>query len=247
MKVLQTSTGIRFGVLSSKRDTPASTLFILASSLEDSLGNDDFAKVGRLLLKNGVLCVSVDMPCHGKDQRQLEPAGLSGWRARLEKGDDLVGSLTKNLSAVLDHLIREGYTDAKRVAVCGTSRGGFMALHFAAAEPRVRCVAAFAPVTDLRALSEFAGMEKDARAGALDLRRHAGKLAGRSVWLCIGNNDQRVGTEQAIAFTRNVVAASVAAKKPTDVELHVMPTIGHRIHATAHEETAAWFVGRLLP
>jgi hypothetical protein len=41
------------------------------------------------------------------------------------------------------------------------------------------------------------------------------------------------------------VAASVSAKKPADVELHVMPTIGHRIHATAHEEAAAWFAKRV--
>src|SRR5207247_2644543 len=136
-------------------------------------------------------------------------------------------------------------TDAKKVAICGTSRGGFMALHFAAVEPRIRCVAAFAPVTDLPALSEFSGMDKHAPTMGLDLRRHADKLAGRSMWLCIGNADERVGTDQAITFTRKVVAASVAAKKPADVELHVMPTIGHRIHVTAHEEAAAWFAARI--
>jgi dienelactone hydrolase len=245
IKVLETSTGIRFGLLGSKGEAPAPTLFVLASSLEDSLTSDDFAKVGKLLLKKGFICVALDVPCHGADVKKGEPAGLTGWRARLEKGEDLVGTLTKKLSAVLDHLIREGYTDAKKVALCGTSRGGFMALHFAVAEPRVRCVAAFAPVTDLPALSEFNGMEKHAPTMALDLRRHAGKLAGRSVWLCIGNADERVGTDQAIAFTRKVVSASVAAKKPADVELHVMPTIGHRIHATAHEEAAAWFAARI--
>jgi dienelactone hydrolase len=242
--MLKTPTGIRFGLSGEKRDRPAPTLFILASSVEDSLGSEDFAKVGRLLLSKGFICVSVDMPCHGLDQKAAEPGGLAGWRFRLEKGEDLVGTLTKSLSAVLDHLIQAGYTDEHKVAVAGTSRGGFMALHFAAAESRVRFSAAFAPVTDLLALSEFAGTKQVTPAGALDLRRHAGKLAGRSVWLCIGNDDQRVGTDQAIAFTRKVVAASVSAKKPADVELHVMPTIGHRIHATAHEEAAAWFAKR---
>jgi dienelactone hydrolase len=244
INMLKTPSGIRFGVLGSKPSTPAPTLFILASSLEDSLGNDDYAKAGRLLLKKGFIGVAVDMPCHGHNRKKNEPEGLAGWRARLEKGEDLVGALTRKLSVLLDHLIREGYTDGKSVAVAGTSRGGFMALHFAAAEPRVRSVAAFAPVTDLAALSEFAGLENDKRIRVLDLRRHADKLAGRSVWLCIGNNDQRVGTDQAIEFTRKVVAASVAAKKPADVQLHVMPTIGHRIHASAHDEVAAWFNAR---
>jgi pimeloyl-ACP methyl ester carboxylesterase len=121
-----------------------------------------------------------------------------------------------------------------------------MALHFAASEPRVRCVAAFAPVIDLLALREFVGMEKYLGTRHLDLRRHAAKLAGRGVWLCIGNDDQRVGTDQSIEFTRKVVSAARAAKKTADVELHVMPVIGHRIHATAHEEAAAWVAARVI-
>ena len=245
IQILQTAGGVRFGLLGSKGETPAPTLFILAGSLEDALGNDDYAKVGRLLLKKGFVCVSVDIPCHGKDHKGIKPAGLAGWRSRLENGDDLLLPFTKNVSAVLDHLIKEGITDASRVAICGTSRGGFMAVHAAAAEPRIRCVAAFAPVTDLLALREFTGMEKNAPTRDLDLRKHADKLAGRSLWLCIGNNDQRVGTDQAIAFTRKMVAASQAKKKPADVQLHVMDTVGHRIHASAHEEAAAWFAVRL--
>ena len=245
IQILQTAGGVRFGLLGSKGETPAPTLFILAGSLEDALGNDDYAKVGRLLLKKGFVCVSVDIPCHGKDHKGTKPAGLTGWRSRLENGDDLLLPFTKNVSAVLDHLIKEGITDARRVAICGTSRGGFMAVHAAAAEPRIRCVAAFAPVTDLLALREFTGMEKNAPTRDLDLRKHADKLAGRSLWLCIGNNDQRVGTDQAIAFTRKMVAASQAKKKPADVQLHVMDTVGHRIHASAHEEAAAWFAVRL--
>jgi dienelactone hydrolase len=245
IKILQTSGRSRFGLLGSQGEKPAPTLFILASSLEEALGNDDYAKVGKLLIKKGFVCVSLDLPCHGKDRQGSEPAGLGGWRARLEKGEGFVSPFNKKLSAVLDYLIDKNITDAKRVAVCGTSRGGFMALHAAAAEPRLRCVAAFAPVTDLLALREFAGMEKNAKTRDLDLRQHAGKLAGRSVWLCIGNNDQRVGTDQAIAFTRKVVASFLTKKLPPDVQLHVMDTIGHSIHATAHEEAALWIAMRL--
>jgi hypothetical protein len=41
------------------------------------------------------------------------------------------------------------------------------------------------------------------------------------------------------------VEASVARKGSADVELHVMPTVGHRIHATAHDEAAAWILAQL--
>jgi len=242
--VLKTPDGVRFGVRGEKPSTPAPTLFVFATGIEQTLDNEDFNKVGRLLAEKGWLSVALDLPCHGKDVKPKEPAGLDGWRYRLEQGDDLVPSFTTKASAVLDFLIKEGYTDPKQVAACGTSRGGFIALHFAAAEPRVKCVAAFAPVTDLLALREFHGMEKHAGTRALALSNIANKLAGRPVWLCIGNNDERVDTDKAIAFTRKVVAESASGKKPAPVELHVMPTVGHRIHATAHEEAARWMASQ---
>jgi hypothetical protein len=101
-------------------------------------------------------------------------------------------------------------------------------------------VVGFAPVSDLLVLTEFRGMEKHAATRSLALIEQAQKLAGRSIWVCIGNNDARVGTDHLIAFTRKLVAISTNAKKPVPVELHVMPTIGHRVHDTAHDEAAAW-------
>jgi dienelactone hydrolase len=243
--VLRTPKGVRFGVQGEKGKSPAATLFVFASRIEDSLGNDTYNKVGRLVAKQGVISVSLDVPCHGEDTKPGEPAGLSGWRARIEKGDDWVGDFAARVKDVLDHLVDQGYTDPKRVAVCGTSRGGFIALQMAASEPRFRCAAAFAPVTNLLALSEFNGMANPAPASALSIINRADQLAGRSIWVCIGNNDQRVSTDDLIAFTRKVSAVSIAQKKPANVELHVMPSLGHTIHLTAHDEAAAWIATQI--
>ena len=49
-------------------------------------------------------------------------------------------------------------------------------------------------------------------------------------------------TDDVIAFTRRVVRASTVSNKAVPVELHVLPTVGHRIHDTAHEEAAAWIL-----
>lgn len=247
VKVLQTPGGIRFGIRGDKKQTPAPTLLVCAQTIQGTLASEDYNKIGRLLAREGFLSVALDLPCHGKDERAGEPAGLNGWAARLAKDEDLVADFTKKASAVLDYLIAEGYTDPKQVATAGTSRGGFIALHFGAANPRVRCVVAFAPVTDLLALREFAGMEKNDKTNALSLGRQAERLAGRPIWLCIGNNDQRVDTDRAIAFTRRVVQASAAAKKPPLVELHVMTSAGHTIHPTAHDEAAAWLAKQFRP
>jgi dienelactone hydrolase len=237
---LATASGIRFALLGEKPAAPAPTLFVFAGGSAETLSNPDYNKAGRILSQSGYLCVSVDLPCHGEDQRLGESGGIDGWRKRVEKGDPLLKDFLARSSVVLDHLVKEGYTDPRRVAVCGTSRGGFAALHFAAAEPRVRCVAAFAPVTTLPALREFKGLEKHAGTQALAVIHLTDKLAGRAVWLCIGNSDLRVNTDDAIAFTRALVKASSTKKTPVPVELHVMPTVGHSIHDSAHDEVAAW-------
>ena len=68
---------------------------------------------------------------------------------------DFVAEFNNRLSKVLDHLIKQGISDPEKIAACGTSRGGFLALHAAIHDPRVKCVAGFAPVTDLSVLREF--------------------------------------------------------------------------------------------
>ena len=133
VKILQTDSGIRFGLLGEKGSTPAPTLFVFAMRVEETLGDDDYVKVGRILGKDGYITVSLDLPCHGPDARPGETANsMSGWRSRLENGEDFVADFVAKASGVLDYLIREGYTDSHQVAASGTSRGGFIALQFAA-------------------------------------------------------------------------------------------------------------------
>jgi CubicO group peptidase (beta-lactamase class C family)/dienelactone hydrolase len=245
LNILRTPAGVRFGVLGPKPAAPAPVLFVFANDIAGTLQNESYNKIGKLLAAQGVVSVAIDLPCHGESVLPGEPQGLDGWAARLKNDNDPIPGLVKDASAALDFLIAEGYADPAKVTACGTSRGGFSALHFAAGEPRVRCVAAFAPVTDLLALREFKGMEAHPRTNELALAKLADKLAGRPVWMCIGNNDERVDTDRAIAFTREVVRASAAAKKPALIELHVMTSVGHTIHPTAHDEAAAWVSGQL--
>ena len=170
-QVLTTKTGVRFGIWPAKPQSPAPTLFLLANSIEGTLNDLYFRQSGNMLAKQGYLCVSVDLPCHGQERRKGEPAELVGWRRRCELGDDFVADVTKRCSAVLDELIATGLTDAEKIAVCGTSRGGFMGMHFAAADPRVKCVVAFGLLTDMTVLREFNGIE----------RRELAQAARRSV------------------------------------------------------------------
>lgn len=198
-----TEEGVRFGIWGSPPARPAPTLFILAGTIEDTLTRPAFRQAGNELANEGWLCVSIDLPDHGAERKDGEPGGLAAWRLRAERGEDFVGETAVRLQCVLNHLIGAGWTDPSRVVASGTSRGGFMALHFAAREPRVRMAVTFAPVTDLEALSEFAGLETHPFVRGLAVSGQAASLAGRPVWLVIGDRDERVGTDRTIALARH--------------------------------------------
>ena len=244
VEVRQTETGVKFGVWGDKSAAPAPTLFVLGNTIEETLGDPYYRQSGNLLAEEGYLCVSVDLPCHGLQKRLDEPNGLDGWRFRAQRDEDFVAETVSRLKRVLDHLIETGRTDAHKVAACGTSRGGFIALHFAARDDRVKCVAAFAPVTDLEVLREFNGLDQHPRTLSLAVSHQAEKLAGRAVWLVIGDQDRRVGTDNTISLARQITSASLEKKVPSQVELHVMPEPrGHTTPTGAAEEAAAW-IGR---
>lgn len=248
MKVLRTPGGVRFGLFGDKKPTPAPTLFVFAAGLKDMQTAAVYTEVGRRLAKHGFLYVALDPPCHGEDVKPGEPGQINGWRHRIEKGDPFIANFTTRASSVLDHLVKEGYTDPEKVAACGVSRGGFLAFHFAAAEPRIKAAAGFAPVTNLLAVSEFKGLEKNAAAQDLALINIAPKLAGRPIWISIGNNDQRVSTDDAIAFTRKVVAASAQQNpsRPAPVHITIGSVLGHHDLRGSHEHAAAWIREQLF-
>jgi len=236
----QTTSGVPFGVWGPRQGSPQPTLLLSGDGIEATLTGKDSNLIGHLLATRGYLSVALDIPCHGTAIRPGEQEGLPGMRARLEAGDNFAASYAAAVRAVVDECIRLRLSDPQRLAIAGTSRGGFLALHAMAGDPRLRCGVAFAPVAVLPMVREFNGLEQHPLTRAIDLANLATKLAGRPIWLCIGNNDQRVGTDSVIEFTRRVVAAYGGPGKIAPIELHVMPTEGHSIHSTAHEEAAAW-------
>lgn len=239
----KTKTGTEFATWGPLPDQPVPTLFILAGTMESTLGSPYFRQCGNQLAEAGYLLVSVDIPCHGKQHRPPEPTGLSGWAFRCEQGDDFVADNNRRLSQVLDELIADGRTNPDYVGVCGTSRGGYLALQFAAHDPRVKGVAAFAPVTDLTVLNEFKSRSENKMVQSLSMIRNAEKLAGRPVWIVIGDRDVRVGTDEAIAVARSITQAGLKQGGPSQVDLHVIAEPkGHTVPAGSTDLAANWFL-----
>ncbi len=234
--------GIRYGLVGNHDGTPAPTLFVFAGGIETSLKHPIYSQACNLLREKGARCVSLDLPCHGMDIRPGEPEGLKGWRHRVDQGEDLMKDLLAGASAVLDHLIAKGLTDPERVLASGTSRGGYAAMQLAAHDQRVDAVAAFAPVTDLRALSEFEGLKGSPSAQPLGLLEYAGKLAGRNLWMIIGDRDDRVGTRHTVNLALEVSKRAAEEKLTTRVELHVEPAEGHQLPPGSYQRAAKWLL-----
>lgn len=243
----KTPDGVEFGTWGNPPTRPAPTIFMLASTISDTLGDPYFRQCGNELAALGYLVVSIDLPCHGSQSIDGEPAGISGWAHRTGKNEDFVAECNARLSNVLDHLIKTGVTDPDRVAAGGTSRGGFLAIHFAAYDRRVKAAVAFAPVTELSALREFQGQQHPLVA-RLSLISQAQQLAGRPVWIIIGDVDERVGTEHAIALSRRLSSLAKQRKVASNAELHVMSEPrGHTTPKGASKLAAAWVHSHLQP
>lgn len=239
--IKKTTTGVEFGIWGLGENKPAPTLFVLGNDIQETLGGPYFRQAGNDLAKEGYISVTIDIPGHGTQHRENEPSGLAEWRHRMDQGEDIVAENNRRLSDVLDYLIAEGITDPDRIVASGTSRGGFLAMHFTAFDSRVKCVAAFAPVTDLIVLREFHGAEGNALVASRSVSEQAGQLANRPVWIVIGDRDERVGTDNAIALARKITALALSKGLNAAVELHVQPEpIGHTTPSGAAEGAATW-------
>ena len=238
VEYLQTKSGLRFAIMGKDTSNPAPTLFILSGTAASSLGDAYFRQCGNQLIEKGFLCVSLDLPCHGSEKYKDEPEGLEGWAFRIKHGQAFVGEFTSKLSEVLDYLVAEKYSDLNRIGACGTSRGGFIALHWAAKEKRIKCVTAFCPVVKLSVLDEFRGLEQQCLVKNTDLDISTDKLADKAIWIVIGDQDTRVDTDSVIKFAREV---SRASGKRSCIELHVMPEPrGHETPEAAPHSAALW-------
>ncbi len=239
----RTEDGTEFHAFPFQKEGPAPTLLLLATSGSETLATEPYRRVGALLHASGWNVLSVDLPCHGADRRDGEALGLEGWAARVRAGEDIGVTFAERATDVITHAIHNRLADPDHVAAAGTSRGGYMAFRAAAHCPAIRAVGGFAPVTDLEALTEFGSMSADPRIEALGLEHFCDSLADRAVWLTIGNQDDRVGTDRAVRFALALTDACRRRGVPPRVEVHVLAEPGHASKPEWHTGAAVWFTG----
>jgi len=237
-----TATGVAFACLPFQPGVTSPTLLLFASTGQDTLSIEPYCRVGRLLHAQGWNVVSLDLPCHGADRRVGEPEELAGWAERIRQGEDIVAAFQTRVNEVVKHLVDTHRADPARIAAAGTSRGGFLAFHAAIANPGICAVAAFAPVTDLSALSEFSGQSDNPLVQRLAIIHAVDQLADRAVWIMIGNADGRVDTGKAVALATALTSTSQKLNLACEIILRVRDTPGHASFSDWHDEAAQWFL-----
>jgi pimeloyl-ACP methyl ester carboxylesterase len=195
-----------------------------------------------VFLAAGRRVVSFDLPCHG-DRVGRWGEGIDGMAAALLGGDDPFDRFVDDGRRVIDACLQQDLNAGGPICVCGISRAGYCALRLAAADPRIARVAGIAPVTDWRALREFAASRARPEVAALALDEYAAALAGRPVFLVIGNADARVGTDCCVRFAQRLFAAEArAGSVRSDLQLHVVDAEGHATPDTWRDAAARFLL-----
>lgn len=207
-------------------------LLFFSTDRRASLPDGAYGAPGKRFLDEGHRVASFDLPAHG-DRVDRHGSGIAGLRARVVAGEKPFDTFVADGRAVIDECLRRGLATADRIVTCGVSRGGYCALRLAAAEPRIAAVAAFAPATDWRFVTEFAAVKDHPEVAALALTHHAAALAGRRVYLAIGNHDRRAETNACTAFVLAIGEAEVRAGiAPSRLRyLIVDDSLGHALAA----------------
>ena len=184
----------------------------------------------RMFLAAGHRALSFNLPCHGDREVPGQHRGIAGFCAEWTRGNDVFAGFVDEGRAVIDTLIERQLAEPGRIFVSGTSRGGYCALRLMAADERIAAAAAFSPVTDWRVLKEFAEIRDSPEIADIALTRFAGSVAGRAVWLAIGNSDARVGTDACLRFAEAVVRAEAEKGiSSSRFVLHVVPEKEHQL------------------
>jgi Prolyl oligopeptidase family len=201
----------------------------LSSERNTTLGESPYNLVAGAFLSAGHRALAIDLPYHG-ERATASRSGLPGIAAALQAGEDVFGRLDAEVICLVDACLARGWARAGRIAIAGTSRGGFAAMHAFAADGRIAACAAFAPVVHWPVLAEFKHLTGNPLVRRSSIRELVPRLVGRPLFYAIGYHDDRVGTERScelFARLRDAELAQGIAESKVDFLVTMDP--GHTL------------------
>lgn len=229
-------------------DTPVAAqalLLTFSSTRQAAFYETPYDIPARVFAAAGHAVASFDLPNHG-EQVNAFGQGIDGFCAAFGAGTDPFVQFIDQGRAVIDACLAQGVGQGGLVA-CGVSRAAYCALRLAAAEPRIQAVSGLAPVIDWRALREFAQVREQPAVAALTLDHYATHLAGRAIFLAIGNADLRVSSAACLRFGARLLELEEAASRQNSaVELHLVNAPGHSLDEQWRATGAEFLLRQLL-
>lgn len=223
--------------------TNPAVLIHIGTAADQLQGESVYGLTCDAFLKAGYRIVGFEMPNHGKRVGNWKKQEIAGFCEAFVAGEDPFAMIVEDGRAVVDEIIARGWAPAGRISIAGCSRCGYCALRIMAADKRIAAAALDAPVTDWRALAEFAGAKDRPDVAALDLTNFVADLVDRPIWVGMGNCDNRVSTA---AFQRFglVMAAEQEKRKMTKSRFvsYVIECEGHGFPEAWRKVGAAWLV-----
>ncbi len=214
------------------QDGPLPTMIYFATTGEESLSLDPYCQPAVFLADKRIRVISLTLPGHGLELENSK--AIAYWATHLAAGDDIITQFTQECRQAIDFLISQDYIQDSHLAVAGLSRGAFIAAHLAAADPRIKTVLGFSPLTRLDTIAEFKQVQQQQLIQALSLTHLTEHLADKTVRYYIGNRDTRVSTEHCFAFIQALTEAAYAHKhRSPPIEMVIYPSIGHKGHGTS--------------
>lgn len=227
---------------------PLPSLFYFTLTGQDSLATDPYNQPITALGNELIRAFSLTLPGHNTG----EPAsvGIDFWAHQIALGEDPITPFLRQCSDALDFLLSEQLIKAGYIAAVGLSRGAFIATHWAAVDPRIQIILGFAPLVNLDHLEEF-HHNPPALAHSLSLIERVHLLVGKQLCFFIGNHDTRVSTDNCFSFITKLAKVSYKEGiRSPPIEMHILPSIGHRGHGTSPEafrQGTVWLLQQLNP
>jgi dienelactone hydrolase len=213
---------------------PLPSFFYFSLSGTDSLTLDPFNQPVQFLQGKMIRVFSMTLPGHENGLPPTEAIQL--WADDYARGRNPIDQFLDTFAKALDFAIEKNFVNPEKMGVGGLSRGGFIALHAAARNPKLKYVVAFAPITKLHKVKEFASLQDDPKVRALDLEQISPLLTHSQIRIYIGNRDILVSTQSSFDFVMSVVeAAHEKNVRSAKIEYFLHPSIGHKGHGTAPE------------
>jgi len=222
-------------------------LMTFTFSRQRSMFDEIYNIPARTFLDEGHRVLSFDMPSHGERVAPWKSEGISGFCESITAGVDPFAIFVEDGKAAIDAALAQGLTRPGRLCLAGLSRAGYSALRLAAADDRITATAAIAPVTDWRALSEFAGIKDRVDMAAMSIENFAPQLAGKAICLTIGSSDGRVGTDRCAGFVARLF--EIEAQRginPSRLRVHFLhDSLGHALANVWRREAVEYLLNAM--